>query len=85
MIEQDAGFLKEGVRVLSQALMEMEVDEHHVGVGRYERGPGRTGQRNGYLLFRTLHNIARRGKKSPYGVSGTPAALSTWFFSASLR
>ena len=28
MIEQDAGFLKEGVRVLSQALMEMEVEEH---------------------------------------------------------
>jgi hypothetical protein len=28
MIEQDAGFLKEGIRVLSQALMEMEVEEH---------------------------------------------------------
>ncbi len=28
MIEQDADFLKEGVRVLSQALMEMEVQEH---------------------------------------------------------
>ena len=27
MIEQDADFLKEGVRVLSQALMEMEVQE----------------------------------------------------------
>ena len=47
MIEQDAGFLKEGVRVLTQALMEMEVEEH-VGAGRHERGPGRTGQRNGY-------------------------------------
>jgi putative transposase len=47
MIEQDAGFLKEGVRVLSQALMEMEVEEH-VGAGRHERSPGRTGQRNGY-------------------------------------
>ncbi len=47
MIEQDAGFLKEGIRVLSQALMEMEVEEH-VGAGRHERGPGRTGQRNGY-------------------------------------
>ena len=32
MIEQDAGFLKEGIRVLSQALMEMEVEEH-VGAG----------------------------------------------------
>jgi putative transposase len=47
MIEQDAGFLKEGIRVLSQALMEMEVEEH-VGAGRHERSPGRTGQRNGY-------------------------------------
>jgi putative transposase len=47
MIDQDAGFLKEGVRVLSQALMEMEVEEH-VGAGRHERVPSRTGQRNGY-------------------------------------
>ncbi len=47
MIDQDADFLKEGVRVLSQALMEMEV-ERHVGAARYERSAGRTGQRNGY-------------------------------------
>ncbi len=47
MIDQDADFLKEGVRVLSQALMEMEVQEH-VGAGRYERSAERTGQRNGY-------------------------------------
>ena len=47
MIEQDADFLKEGVRVLSQALMEMEVQEH-VGASRHERTAGRTGQRNGY-------------------------------------
>ena len=47
MIEQDAGFLKEGVRVLSQVLMEMEVEEH-VGAGRHERSAERVGQRNGY-------------------------------------
>ena len=47
MIEQDADFLKEGVRVLSQALMEMEV-EQHVGAARHERTAGRNGQRNGY-------------------------------------
>ena len=47
MIEQDADFLKEGVRVLSQALMEMEVQEH-VGAAPHERSAGRTGQRNGY-------------------------------------
>jgi putative transposase len=47
MIEQDADFLKVGVRMLSQTLMEMEVEEH-VGAGRHERSSGRTGQRNGY-------------------------------------
>jgi putative transposase len=47
MIDHDAGFLKEGARVLSQALMELEVEEH-VGAGRHERSAGRTGQRNGY-------------------------------------
>jgi putative transposase len=46
-VEHDADFLKEGVRVLSQALMEMEVQEH-VGAARHVRSPSRTGQRNGY-------------------------------------
>ncbi len=46
-IEHDADFLKEGVQVLSQAIMEMEVEEH-VGAARHERTEGRTGQRNGY-------------------------------------
>ena len=46
-MEYDADFLKESVRVLSQALMEMEVEEH-VGAARHERSPGRVGQRNGY-------------------------------------
>ncbi len=47
MIEHDTGFLEEGVRVLSQALMEMEVEEH-LGAGRHERSSERTGHRNGY-------------------------------------
>jgi transposase-like protein len=46
-IDRDADFLEEGVRVLSQALMEMEVQEH-VGAAPYERSPARTGQRNCY-------------------------------------
>src|SRR5215210_3517740 len=46
-MEHDADFLKEGVRALSQMLMEMEVEEH-IGAGRHERAEGRTGQRNGY-------------------------------------
>lgn len=44
--ERDADFLREGVRVLSQALMELEVTQH-VGAERYERTTERTGQRNG--------------------------------------
>jgi putative transposase len=43
----DAEFLKEGVRVLAQALMELELTQH-VGAERYERALTRTGQRNGY-------------------------------------
>jgi transposase-like protein len=46
-VEQDADFLREGVRVLSQALMELEVADH-VGAERHERTTERTGQRNGY-------------------------------------
>src|SRR5215210_4550998 len=46
-MEHDADVLKEGVRVLSQALMEMEVEEY-VGAARHERSAGRMGQRNGY-------------------------------------
>jgi putative transposase len=46
-MEHDADFLKEGVRVLSQALMEMEVEEY-VGAARHERSVERVGQRNGY-------------------------------------
>ena len=40
-LERDADFLREGVRVLSQALMELEVTQH-VGAERYERTPQRT-------------------------------------------
>ncbi len=46
-VEGDADFLKEGVRALSQAIMEMEVEDH-VGAARHERTLGRKGQRNGY-------------------------------------
>jgi putative transposase len=46
-LEQDADFLREGVRVLSQALMELEVSQH-VKADRYEHTAERVGQRNGY-------------------------------------
>ena len=46
-MEGDADFLREGVRVLGQALMELELSQQ-IGAERYERTPERTNQRNGY-------------------------------------
>jgi transposase-like protein len=43
---EDADFLREGMRVLAQELMDIEV-EQHVGAARHERTPERTGYRNG--------------------------------------
>jgi transposase-like protein len=45
--EPGVDVLREGVRVLAAALMELEV-EQHVGAGWHERSPERSGQRNGY-------------------------------------
>lgn len=45
--EAGEDFLRDGVRVLAQALMETEVDAV-LGAARHERTPERTGQRNGY-------------------------------------
>jgi putative transposase len=46
-VDGTVDFLREGVRVLSQARMDLEVGEH-VGAERHERTPGRRGYRNGY-------------------------------------
>ena len=46
-INMNTDFLREGVRVLAQALMELEVTQQ-LGAGRHERTEERTGQRNGY-------------------------------------
>jgi len=46
-MDGDVDFLREGVRVFSQAVMELEVTEH-LGAERHVRTPARTGQRNGY-------------------------------------
>jgi putative transposase len=45
-LSEDVDFLREGVRVLAQALMEVEVRQH-VDARRYERTSARTGERNG--------------------------------------
>ncbi|HEY8803379.1 MAG TPA: IS256 family transposase [Candidatus Dormibacteraeota bacterium] len=44
---EQADFLREGVRVLAEELMEMELAEH-VGAERHERTAERSGYRNGY-------------------------------------
>jgi putative transposase len=43
----DVDFLREGVRVLTQALMEVEISQQ-LGAERHERSAERVGQRNGY-------------------------------------
>jgi putative transposase len=47
--EQDGDVLREGIRVLSQALMETEV-AGLIGADRHERTPERTAHRNGYRM-----------------------------------
>ena len=44
---EQADFLREGVRVLAEELMEMELADH-LGAERHERTTDRTGYRNGY-------------------------------------
>lgn len=45
-LAEDVDFLREGVQVLAQAVMDLEVTQH-VGAEPYERTSARTGQRNG--------------------------------------
>src|ERR1700687_2273068 len=45
--EPELDTLREGVRVMTQALMELEVAQH-LGAERYQRSPDRQGERNGY-------------------------------------
>ena len=45
--EPDVDTLREGVRVMTQALMELEVAQH-LGAERYQRSPARQGERNVY-------------------------------------
>jgi len=46
-LDLDGDVLREMIRVLTQMVMEMEV-EQQIGAGRYERTPERRNQRNGY-------------------------------------
>ena len=60
-MDHDADFLKEGLRALSQALMEVEV-EAHIGAGRHERAEGAavkpmTPLRSGLFSQRPLRTV----------------------------
>jgi len=46
-LEKDADFLRQAVQLLSQMLMELEVDQQ-VGAGKHERTPDRKNYRNGH-------------------------------------
>jgi transposase-like protein len=46
-LQDDANFLREGVELLSQMVMELEV-EQQIGAGKHERTPERSNHRNGY-------------------------------------
>ena len=70
------GFLREGVRVLGQALMELEVSGR-LGAERYERTEHLKGQRNGYLI--ALPTTAR------YTCSGTLSLRMGFFLDISWR
>lgn len=45
--DPEVDVLREGVRVMAQALMELEISQQ-LGAARHERTPARSGQRNGY-------------------------------------
>jgi transposase-like protein len=53
--------LREGVRVLAQAVMETEVSSQ-IGAGPYERSSERLAYRNGYRT-RSWDSTSRRGKQ----------------------
>ncbi len=68
-LERDVDFLREGVRVLSQALMEVEVSQQ-IGAERYERTAERSGQRNGYREWDWDTRVGTIGLQVPRVRSG---------------
>ncbi len=46
-VDPNGDFLREGLRLLAQLTMELEVSQQ-IGAGKYERTASRTTQRNGY-------------------------------------
>ena len=63
-LEPDTDFLRDGVRVLAQELMELEVGQQ-LHAERYERSPLRQGQRNGYREREWDTRVGTIGLKVP--------------------
>src|ERR1051326_439869 len=74
--EPDVDTLREGVRVLTQALMELEVAQH-LGAERYQRSPDRQGERNGYRDRNwDTRRRCSRPRRSGWRLTGNSARLS---------
>lgn len=70
LLEQDdVDALREGVRVLAQAVMETEVS-HQIGAAPYERSPERTAYRNGYRTRRWDTRVGTIELKIPKVTAG---------------
>jgi putative transposase len=68
--EDDVDLLREGVRVLAQALMETEVSSQ-IGAAPYERSSGRTAYRNGYRTRTWDTRVGTIELKIPKVTAGT--------------
>jgi putative transposase len=68
--EDDVDLLREGVRVLAQALMETEVSTQ-IGAGPYERSSARTAYRNGYRTRTWDTRVGTIELKIPKVTAGT--------------
>src|SRR6266536_6481354 len=68
--ENDVDLLREGVRVLAQALMETEVSTQ-IGAGPYERSSDRTAYRNGYRTRTWDTRVGTIELKVPKVTAGT--------------
>lgn len=69
-VDQDKDFLQESVRIMSQMLMELEV-EQKTGAGLHERTPERKTQRNGYREREWLTRVGEIDLRIPKLRSGS--------------
>ena len=70
--ETDVDLLREGVRVLAQAVMETEVSSQ-IGAGPYERSSERSAYRNGYRTKTWDTRVGTTVWSGHSGSTGSPA------------